>query len=200
MLEPLEPIIRAFSRLPGIGRRTAERIALRLAHDRSGALVRELTAALRGLETDIRCCSLCGAVTTSAADPCTLCTDPRRQSDILCVVEDPADIEPIEQSGAYRGRYHALMGKLSPMRGQSAAQLRVDVLCRRIEQERIAEVILALNTDTESDATVAFLREKLQPLNVRITRLAVGVPVGSGIAYCDAVTLSAAMQGRRVLD
>jgi recombination protein RecR len=199
MLEPLEPLIRALVRLPGIGRRTAERIAVRLARDRSRSLAHELVSALRELETDVRCCSRCGAITTAANDPCALCTDPRRQGDTLCVVEDASDIEPIERSGAFRGRYHALMGKLSPMRGESAASLRLEDLRRRIEREGIVEVILALNTDVESDATAAFIREELAPLKVRVTRLAVGLPAGSGIAYSDPVTLSAALQGRRPL-
>ncbi len=197
MLEPLEPLIHALARLPGIGRRTAERIALRLARDRSRSMARELTAALQGLETNIICCSRCGAITTTAADPCALCTDPRRVTDLLCVVEDPSDIETIERSGAFRGRYHALMGKLSPMRGEGSRHLGVENLRRRIEEEGFTEVILALNTDVESDATAAFLREILAPLDVKITRLATGLPAGSGIAYSDPVTLSAALRGRR---
>jgi len=197
MLEPLEPLIRALARLPGIGRRTAERIALRLARERNRATARELAEALRGLDETIRLCSRCGAVTTSAEDPCRICRDPRRDTRLLCVVEDPADIEPIEKSGAFRGRYHALLGKLSPMRGESAGNPRFDDLRRRIAEEGITEVILALNTDIESDATAAFLLELLAPLGVRVTRLAVGLPAGSGIAYSDPVTLSAALRGRQ---
>ncbi len=199
MLEPLEPLIRALARLPGIGRRTAERIALRLARERNRATARELAAALRGLDETIRLCAQCGAVTTAADDPCRICRDARRDAHLLCVVEDPADIEPIERSGAFHGRYHALLGKLSPMRGESADNPRFNELRRRIAEENISEVILALNTDVESDATAAFLVETLAPLGVRVTRLAVGLPAGSGIAYSDPVTLSAALRGRQSL-
>ena len=199
MLEPLEPLIRALARLPGIGRRTAERIALRLARDRSRAVARELQSALQGLDEGIRLCGRCGAVTSAAEDPCRLCTDPRREAGLLCVVEDPADIEPLERAGVFRGRYHALMGKLSPMRGESAANPRFEALFRRVGAEGIAEVVLALNTDVESDATAAYLRERLAPLGARVTRIAVGLPAGSGIAYSDPVTLAAALQGRRPL-
>lgn len=197
MLEPLEPLIRTLARLPGIGRRTAERIALRLVREPDRALARELAAALRGLDDAVRLCGRCGAVTTATEDPCRLCRDPRRDGQVICVVEDPADIEPIEKSGGFRGRYHALMGKLSPMRGESAGNPRFEALRQRVAAEGVTEVILALNTDVESDATAAFLREQLAPLGVRVTRLAVGLPAGSGIAWSDPVTLSAALRGRQ---
>ncbi len=199
MLEPLEPLIRALARLPGIGRRTAERIALRLVRDRSRSLAHELRRALEELDDAIRLCRRCGAVTSAAEDPCRLCTDPHRESGVLCVVEDPADIEQVEKSGGFRGRYFALMGKLSPMRGESVVNPRFEELCRRVAEERIGEVVLALNTDMESDATAAYLRDRLAPAGARVTRIAVGLPAGSGIAYSDPVTLAAALQGRRPL-
>ncbi len=199
MLEPMERLIAVLARLPGLGRRSAERIALRLVRDRSRGLGRELVAALQELDEHMRYCTRCGGLTTTAADPCRLCTDPRREDALLCVVEDAADLFQIENSGSFRGRYHVLGGRLSPMRGEGPSTLRVESLVQRLREGAVREVILALNTEVESDATVAFLAEQLKPLGVRVTRLAYGLPAGSGIAYSDAVTLSHALEGRQTL-
>lgn len=193
----MDQLGRVLARLPGIGRRTAERIALRLVRDRSKGLVRELIDALQDVDARVTLCSVCGHMTATDADPCRLCTDPRRDGRLLCVVEDPGDIVQIEKSGAFRGRYHALMGKLSPMRQEGPRQMRLDALLARIRAESIEEVVLALNTDVESDATCSYLQGLLHPLGVRVTRIAYGLPAGSGIAYSDPVTLQRAIQGRR---
>lgn len=196
MIEAVERLVSVLAKLPGLGRRSAERIALRLVRDRGRGTAAEIIAALQGLESQVRLCAVCGAMTSADRDPCRICTDPRRETRVLCVVEDPSDIASIEGSGGFQGRYHALMGRLSPMRGEGPRQLRVEALVRRIGEDRIEEVILALNTDAESESTAQWLAGKLAVLGVRITRIAYGIPVGSGIAYSDPVTLQRAIAGR----
>ncbi|MCX7817866.1 MAG: recombination mediator RecR [Kiritimatiellae bacterium] len=196
MIEPLERLIEVFARLPGLGRRSAERIALRLARDRSRALADELLAVLTEFRQRVAQCRMCGGVTTVEANPCTLCTDPRRDPTVLCVVEDPADIAAIEASGAFTGRYHALLGRLSAVRGEGRRHIRADELFRRVAEEHIEEVVIALDTDAESEATARWLAERLAAQRVRTTRLACGLPVGSGIAYSDPQTLEQAIRRR----
>lgn len=199
MIEAVERLVTALARLPGLGKRSADRIALKLVRDRSRGTVAELVSALQGLEVSVRLCSVCGAMTDAARDPCRLCEDPNRERRLLCVVEEPSDIAALEASGAFRGRYHALMGRLSPMRGEGPKTLRVEALMKRIGAESIEEVLLALNTDAESEATAQWLGAKLAALGVRVTRIAYGLPVGSGIAYADPITLQRAISGRSAL-
>ena len=185
------------ARLPGVGRRTAERMAVKLARDSQG-LTKELGAALADLAARVAICSQCGDLTLRGADPCALCTSPRRDNHVLCVVEEPTDIQHIEASGAFQGRYHALLGRLSPMKGEGIGHLRLEALLKRIEAEGISEVILALSPDVEGDSTAAFIRHILERRpNLRVTRLALGVPAGSAIAYADPLTLARALQGRQ---
>lgn len=193
--EPLERLIKVLARLPALGRRSAERIALRLTTQKSDALVQELISALEDVRSHVRCCSRCGNITLAERDPCGLCLDAKREGQILCVVEDPADIVRLESSGGFRGRYHALCGRLSPMHGDTISTAKVAALQQRIVDEKITEVILAMNSDVESDATASYLAEVLGD-SVRVTRLAWGIPAGSGIAYSDPLTLSRALQGR----
>lgn len=195
-LVPLDNLVAALSRLPGIGRRTAERMAMTLVQDPKG-LMRILANALLEADDGITCCERCGNVTLAAANPCGLCTQARREAHILCVVESPGDIMKIEASGGFQGRYHALMGKLSPMHGTSVADLRVDKLLKRIADEDITEVLIALGTDVESDATASYLNEILAPREVTISRIAFGLPAGSAIEYSDAATLAHAITGRQ---
>lgn len=185
----------ALGRLPGVGRRSAERMALKLVRERDG-LLRELREALDGVARELRCCARCGSVTPAERDPCDLCTSARRDGAVLCVVEDPADIGLIERSGEFHGRYHALMGRISPMRGEGRADLRVDALVARVREEGFREVILATNTDVEGEATARYLADVLRDTPARISRLALGLPAGSGIRYADAVTLARAISGR----
>lgn len=196
MPEALDKLIATLARLPGIGRRSAERIAMAVLRDPAG-LGAELSAALQFSLQTLTPCRQCGNITPRSQDPCAICTDPRRETGVLCVVEEPADILLMERAGVFRGRYHALMGKLSPMRGESPRNLRVDALVERVRKEGIREVVLALNTDVESDATASYLTEVLASLNVTITRPARGIPAGSGLAYMDAVTLARAMERRQ---
>ena len=195
-LVPLDNLVAALSRLPGIGRRTAERMAMALVQDGRG-LMRILANALLETDEGITCCERCGSVTLSGINPCDLCIKPRRDAHILCVVESPGDIMKIEQSGGFQGRYHALMGKLSPMHGTGAADLRVDKLLHRIANEGIEEVLIALGTDVESDATASYLKEVLAPRDVKVSRIAFGLPAGSAIEYSDAATLARAISGRQ---
>ena len=194
-MDPLHPLTEALAKLPGIGRRTAERLATHLARNPSGA-ARELATALDGAREKLTACKLCGSVTAKDENPCRLCSDARREDAILCVVEEPSDIALIERSGEYRGRYFALMGKISPMRGEGIGDLRLPALLERTAKAK--EVLLALNCDVESEATASYLRHVLaQKLpKLKISRLALGIPAGSAIAFSDPVTLGRAIRGR----
>jgi len=192
----LDRLVVCLGKLPGIGRRSAERIALKLVAQPNG-LLQELVAALREAGERLGVCSICGGITSRSDIPCAFCKDPQRDGSVLCVVGDPADILMIDAAGGYRGRYHVLPGKISPMQGEGIAHLRLDALGRRIETEKIREIILALGSDVESEATASFLREHLAERNLRITRPAMGLPAGSGIAYTDTVTLARAMLNRQ---
>jgi recombination protein RecR len=194
--EAVDRLISALGRLPGVGRRSAERIAFAVLRDPSGAGA-DLISALQNAVQQLVPCTRCGNITPRAQNPCSLCIDPRRDPTLLCVVEEPADILIMERAGAFRGRYHALMGKLSPMRGEGVRNLRVDQLIERVRKEGVKEVILALNNDVESDATASYLLDALSSLQVVVTRLARGIPAGSGLAYTDAVTLARAMENRQ---
>ncbi|MBN2686125.1 MAG: recombination protein RecR [Pontiellaceae bacterium] len=198
-LIPLDTLTAALSRLPGIGRRSAERMAMALVQDQKG-LMRILANALLEADENIVTCERCGNITLTIKNPCELCTRPRRDAQMLCVVETPADIMKIEQSGGFHGRYHALMGRLSPMHGVGAADLRVDKLLQRIADENIAEVIITLGTDVESDATAGYLREILATRSVKVSRIAFGLPAGSAIEYTDSATLARAIKGRRTIE
>jgi len=191
---PFEQMVRMLARLPAIGRRSAERIAFKLIRQNE-TLLPELTATLNEAHRLLCSCSRCGAVTLREKNPCARCSDSTRDP-VICLVEDAADVEAIEEAGGFHGRYHVLGGKLSPMKGTGPGDLRLDLLKQRIREEGIREVVIALNMDVESDATAHFLRDQLAPSGVSCTRLAFGLPAGSGVEYADAVTLSRAMRGR----
>lgn len=195
-LPPLDNLVAALSRLPGIGRRTAERMAMSLVQNQKG-LMRLLANALLEADEAITECERCGSVTLSSENPCNICIKPRSTPHILCVVESSGDVMKIEASGGFQGRYHVLRGKLSPMNGLGAADLRVDTLLQRITEEGITEVVMALGTDVESDATSNYLREILLLRDVMVSRIAFGLPAGSAIEYSDASTLAHAIAGRQ---
>ena len=195
---PVERLAAVLARLPGVGRRSAGRMALALARNR-GQLLGDLQAVLRETEQSVLTCAQCGGLTLREVNPCALCTDPRRDDHLLCVVEDAADIETMESSGGYQGRYWALGGRLAPVRGEGPASFRLDALHAAVRSRGVTEIILALNFDVESDATAAFLQEALAGQPVRVTRLARGIPAGSGLAYADSQTLASALQGRQPL-
>lgn len=195
MLKPIDELEKCLARLPGFGRRSASRAALALVREQ-GRLLDPLVAALSEAKSRVRCCSRCGAFTTIDRDPCAFCTDATREGGVLCVVEEPADILPIEASGAFRGRYHALGGKLSPARRMGPEKLRMRELVERVKSEGIREVLLALSTDMDGDATAGYVAELLKGTGVSLTRLAFGLPVDSGIAYSDPLTLKRAITNR----
>jgi recombination protein RecR len=193
--EALQRLVTALGKLPGVGRKSAERMAMRLAVGRRD-LINELLTALAFVQKSVTGCSKCGSPTLVEENPCRLCTSPGRDDGMLCVVEEPADIITIERSGGFRGRYHALMGALSPPKRQGPEDLRIDSLVARVREEGVSEVVLALNTDVEGDATASFVEEVLRGEQVKVSRLAFGLPAGSGIRYSDPVTLERAFRGR----
>ena len=191
MAKPLERLVGELARLPGIGPKTATRLAhhiLKIGDGDAG----ELAAAILDVKEKLFHCSACGSITD--IDPCGYCTDERRDPELLCVVEEPFNIQPIERTGEYRGRYHVLMGALSPQRGIGPDELRIDTLVQRLEGVR--EVIVATNPDVEGEATAFYLARLLKPRGIRVTRLAFGMPVGGDIEYTDEVTLARSFAGR----
>lgn len=184
--ESLERLINMLAKLPAIGRRSAERMALKLVTRSKDSLLSPLIVALQDVEKNLVLCGGCGGITTVAENPCCLCTSPDRDNKLLCVVEDSADVFLLERTNSFSGRYHVLQGKLSPQRGTGPAELRLQALLRRVQAGGVEEVILALNADVESDATAAFLTDWLKQAGVaRVSHLAWGIPAGSGIAYSD---------------
>lgn len=195
---PIDNLIAALEKLPGVGKRSAERMAFSLAQNRSG-LSRKLADALLVVDEQVGTCSRCGSITVTKEDPCALCTDLKRANGLLCIVESPGDILKIETCNGFSGRYHVLGGHLSPALGKGVAGLRVNELLTRLQPDGIQEVILALGTDVESEATASYLAELLHSRNITVSRLAFGIPSGSAIEYADATTLSRAIQGRQSL-
>jgi len=195
MVPPIDNLIRALSKLPGLGRRSAERAALALIR-KPDVLLDALVSALQEARVSVCCCPLCGGFTSKDQCPCKLCTDATRDDGLLCVVEEPSDIFSIERSGGFTGRYHALMGKLSPSKQTGPSELRLRSLSERVSRGGVKEVLLALSTDMEGDATAGYIGELLKPFGVRVTRLAFGLPADSGVGYSDPLTLKRAITGR----
>jgi len=191
---PLARVIQELTKLPGIGEKTATRLAFHLSRTERRD-VEALAAALAALRDDLRICSQCCAL--AGSDPCDLCADPQRGADVLCIVEESADLAAVERSGGFRGRYHVLGGTLSPLDGIGPDDLNVTPLLRRLGQNGVREVIIATNPTTEGEATALYLARLIKPLGVRVTRIATGVPVGSDLEYADEVTMHKAMEGRR---
>lgn len=192
--EILTRLIQQLNKLPGIGARSAERIALYLlrADETEAKRLAELILQVR---EKVKNCSLCGALTE--IDPCSICSDPRRDGSTVCVVEKPTDIISIEKTAVYRGKYHVLGGKISPLSGVTPEDLRIAELEERIPKENIREIILALGADVEGDATSYYLAKRLSGKGVRVSRIAHGLPAGGGLEFADQITLSRALEGRR---
>lgn len=194
--EPVNKLIEAFSRLPGIGPKTASRLTyylLRAPDDLSIGLA----DALRELKANTRFCSICGNITVD--DPCPVCADTRRNSHVVAVVEEPLDVIAVERTGSYDGKYHVLHGVISPVSGVGPDDIRIKELVARVAQGEILEVIIATNPGMEGDATAMYIQRELKNTGVKITRLARGLPVGGDLEYVDAVTLTRALQGRSEL-
>ncbi|MBN1873842.1 MAG: recombination protein RecR [Anaerolineae bacterium] len=193
---PVTELIESLSQLPGIGPKTASRLAFYLLRGKSELALR-LAETLQGLVEKTRFCSVCYNVTEE--DPCPICTDEVRDQSIICVVEDPMDVLAIERTDQYVGVYHVLQGSLSPLEGIFAEDLRIAELEARVRQHEIHEIILATNPTSEGDYTAAYLLQRLKPLNIRVTRLGRGLPMGGDLEYADAITLTRALEGRQEL-
>jgi recombination protein RecR len=192
--ESITALISALGQLPGVGPRSAERIALHLVQTDS-AIVKQLAEAILSAREKVRFCTICGALTEQS--PCSLCTDARRDTSLVCVVERAVDILSIEKSGAYRGKFHVLGGIISPLDGVEPEDLRITELEQRLKQEPVKEVVIALGTDVEGDATSHYLAKRLARPGLKISRIAYGLPAGSGLEFADELTLSRALEGRR---
>jgi recombination protein RecR len=192
--EPIRELIAELKNLPGVGPRSAERMAVwMIQHKKRNPL--ELAQALERAERNVELCPACGFFATQSG--CSVCDDHTRDEKLVCVVEQPTDVLPIERSGAFRGYYHCLGGKLSPLDNVTPADLKIGQLLKRVEALDELEVILALSSDVEGEATVNYLAEVLAEKNCTVTRLAQGLPAGGGLEHADELTLMRALQGRR---
>jgi recombination protein RecR len=191
--KPVQRLIDEFSRLPGIGPKSASRLTYFLLRG-AGQQPRDLAQALIELKERTRFCSVCFNITE--ADPCPVCADPSRSNGLICVVEEPLDVLAIERTGQFKGRYHVLHGALSPVEGVGPEDLRIRELIARVKAEPVREVILATNVSLEGEATAMYIQKQLAPLGPKVTRLARGLPVGGDLEYADETTLARALEGR----
>jgi recombination protein RecR len=194
--EPMARLIEELKKLPGVGTKSAQRFAFHIlrSSDEDAAALAE---AVQGLKANLRLCSICNNVTD--VDPCAYCASPVRNQRLVCVVEEPTSIGAIERTRGYLGVYHVLHGTLSPLHGVGPDQLRAQTLLARVERGEVEEVILATSPTLEGEATANWLAAALRPFQVRITRIATGVPAGSDIEYADEVTMAKALEGRRAV-
>lgn len=191
--ESVEQLVEQFAGLPGIGRKTAHRLALYILKMNREEVV-TLAKALVNAKDKIRYCSVCSNITEH--DPCSICSNPKRDRHLLCVVEEPNDVLALEKTNEFRGLYHVLGGALSPLDGIGPEELRVKELLTRLTGSEVEEVILAMNPNVEGEATTLYLSKLLKPLGIKVTRIARGIPVGSDLEYADEATLSRALEGR----
>ena len=190
---PLEKLIRELSRLPGIGQKSATRIALYILNTKKG-LAEDLSSSLLEVKEKIKFCSICFNFTDD--EPCSVCRDTNRSGNVVCVVEGPGDQLAIEESGIFKGRYHVLHGVLSPLDGVGPEDLKIAELLSRIENENIDEIVLALNPSTQGEATSSYLADLLAQKSIKVTRIALGVPVGGDLKYMDYMTLKHSFDSR----
>ena len=189
-------LISELSRLPGIGRKTAERLAFFILNDDERS-VQRLAEVMREVKKSVRLCNRCFNITEK--EICEICSHPQRNSKIICVVEEPKDIWAIEKSGTYNGIYHVIMGALSPLDGVGPEKLKIRELLKRLQEEEVEEIIIATDPDVEGDATAIYISKLVKPLGISVTRIASGLPAGGDLEYADSVTLSKALAGRRPL-
>ena len=192
----IDALIDAFSTLPGIGRKTASRLAyhiLRASKEEAEVLARRIME----VKEKIRLCSECFNLTDE--DPCVVCRSIQRTNEVICVVEEPNDVNAIENTGVFKGKYHVLHGTLRPLQGVGPEHIKIQELLDRLKRHKVSEIILATNPTREGGATAVYLTQLIKPLGIKVTRIASGVPVGSEIEYADSVTLSMAMEGRQEL-
>jgi recombination protein RecR len=194
--EPMTRLIDELKKLPGVGSKSAQRLAfhiLRSSEDDAGALA----AAIHDVKASLRLCSICNNITD--VDPCTYCSSPTRNQRLICVVEEPTNIAAVEKTRHYNGVYHVLHGSISPIHGVGPEQLRISNLMKRVEDDQADEVILATNPTVEGEATATYLSGQLRRAGLKVTRIATGIPAGSDIEYADEITMLKAMEGRREL-
>jgi recombination protein RecR len=196
---PIQDLINAFSRLPGIGPKTASRLTFFLL-TAPDDLSQDLAAALSALKTETTYCQTCFNITVAGRVECEICSNPDRDQDVICVVEEPLDVLSLERTEGFHGRYHVLHGALSPIEGISPEDLKIRELMTRVHTESIQEIILATNPSMEGDATAMYLHQQLAPSQVRVTRLARGLPVGGDLEYADQNTLLRALAGRQEME
>jgi recombination protein RecR len=194
--DPIARLVKELAKLPGIGEKSAQRLAFHILKAGSG-YASDLAAAIAGVVRDVRLCSSCQTLTDQ--DPCAICRDPRRDPRLVCVVEGVPDLLAIERTHEFRGRYHVLHGALSPLDGVGPGDLKIRELLLRLEQEPADEVVVATNPDVEGEATALYLTKLLKPIGIKVTRIAQGVPMGGDLEYADQVTLARALAGRREL-
>lgn len=192
--EPIVALTAALAKLPGIGPRSAERLALHLVQTDPGE-TKQLAQTILSARERIKTCSICGSLTEQ--EPCNICSDTRRDASLLCVVERAVDIITIEKSGTFKGKYHVLGGKISPLNGVEPEDLRIADLEKRLGKEPLTEIVIALGTDVEGDATSNYLAKRLARPGLKITRIAHGLPAGSGLEFADELTMTHALAGRR---
>lgn len=196
--EPLEKLILALERLPGVGPKTASRLAFYLLRAPTEVSA-DLADALKNIKTSIGLCSECFNITTAGRNKCEICEDEKRDKSLICVVEDSLDVLALERTGGFNGRYHVLQGALSPIEGITPEDLKIRELVERVEKGGIKEIIVATNPSMEGDATALYLRQRLERYGLRITRLARGLPAGGDLEYADENTLLRALSGRQEL-
>jgi len=194
--DSIEKLIEGLIKLPGIGRRSAERIVNYILGVTKEE-IKSLAEAIQKVKEQVRFCRLCNNL--SENDLCKICQDLRRQKDILCIVEKPSDVTAIEKAGNFSGVYHVLLGSISPLEGKGPSDLKIDGLISRIKQDGVKEIIIATDADTEGETTAIYLAKLLKPLGVNLTRIGLGLPVGSNLEYADSSTLSRAMESRRAI-
>lgn len=193
----VDRLVEGFRRLPGLGKRSAERIALYLLSSHPDE-ARELAEAVAEARRRVRHCSVCRNLTEE--DPCRVCSSDKRDRSVLCVVEQPSGAIAIERGGAYRGLYHVLHGVISPLDGVGPEELGIEALVKRLEEGGASEVIVATNATVEGQNTALYLNRRIAPLGIKVSRIAQGVPMGSGLEYADDLTLSHALEGRTAID
>jgi len=192
--EPLARLIDELKRLPGIGQKSAQRLAFHLERT-SREDAERLAAAILDVKDKIRLCSVCNNLTEQ--DPCEYCTDSRRSPEVICVVETPYNVMAVEKTREFHGQYHVLHGALSPLQGITPEQLKLKNLIERLKSGRVKEIIIATSPTVEGEATAVYLAKLIKPLGVKVTRIAMGVPVGSDLEFADEVTMLKAIEGRR---
>jgi recombination protein RecR len=191
--QPISRLIQELTKLPGVGAKTASRLAMHILRS-SREDAENLAGAILEVKEKIRLCSLCFNLTDQ--DPCRICQDPRRDGEVICVVSGPEDLMALEKSGSFRGLYHVLHGVLSPLEGVGPKDLRISELLSRLQGGKVKEVILATNPSVEGEATAQYLSQIIKPLGIRVTRIARGVPMGGDLQYIDEATLSKSLENR----